>query len=559
MDARRVAAWLIGLGLVGLAPLSLLHADEVDTPDLAVEAPLVPLAEAPRPLPVADVGRALDPVTDGYALRLATAEPDSAGLDLPAPDLPSAVTLAAPLTRDPVRTGSIELGALGLPAISLAAPVVITQSDLMVPAIELRLVDLKSPLLPRLTKRDGEGLLAFYAARRFAPLWIENGALSARAARVAERLSLADEDALDARDYPALSVVGATAADLADVELKLSAAALLYARDARGGRLDPSRLSAMLTPTLDLPAPALVLTRLADAPDAGAALHGFNPAHAGYQALRAKLGTLRANRPAMPMARLPAGTVVSVRSGTALVGLGSSTRLEGDVVANMERWRWLPAEMGERHIAVNVPEFRLRVREGGRVIHETRVITGKPETPTPIFSGLMDHAVVNPSWHIPPSILKNEFLPKMASDPGYAERRGFEVVRRGKSISIRQPPGERNALGFIKFMFPNNHAVYLHDTPNRSLFSAERRAFSHGCVRVEQPFQLADVVLGQAWSETRLRGLIGRGERTIHLPKKLPVHLTYFTTEVDAFGEVRSFEDLYGYNRRVRLALGLGA
>jgi murein L,D-transpeptidase YcbB/YkuD len=159
---------------------------------------------------------------------------------------------------------------------------------------------------------------------------------------------------------------------------------------------------------------------------------------------------------------------------------------------------------------------------------------------------------------VPPSILKNEFLPRLAADPLYAAKRGYEVIRRNGQIAVRQPPGERNALGFIKFMFPNQHAVYLHDTPNRGLFSAERRAFSHGCVRVDQPFRLADVVLGAAWSESRLRSLIGRGERTINLPERLPVHLTYFTTTVDERGALRSIEDLYGVNRRVRVALGLG-
>jgi len=234
-------------------------------------------------------------------------------------------------------------------------------------------------------------------------------------------------------------------------------------------------------------------------------------------------------------------------------------RVEGDLIANMERWRWLPADLGREHIAVNIPEFRLRILRNEAVIHQTRVIVGKPETPTPVFSGVMEYAIVNPSWNVPPSILKNEFLPRLAADPLYAAKRGYEVIRRNGQIAIRQPPGERNALGFIKFMFPNQHAVYLHDTPNRSLFSAERRAFSHGCVRVDQPFRLADVVLGAAWSESRLRGLIGHGERTISLPERLPVHLMYFTTSVDERGVLRSMEDLSGVNRRVRVALGLGA
>jgi murein L,D-transpeptidase YcbB/YkuD len=206
---------------------------------------------------------------------------------------------------------------------------------------------------------------------------------------------------------------------------------------------------------------------------------------------------------------------------------------------------------------VNIPEYRLRLLDGARVVHETRVITGRPETPSPVFSGLMEYAVVNPSWYVPPSILKKEFLPKLAEDPGYAARQGYEVIRRGNAISVRQPPGERNALGFIKFMFPNGHAVYLHDTPNRRLFAGAPRALSHGCIRVENPFLLADFVLGQEWSEQRLKKLIGRGERTIWLPKKLPVHLTYFTLAVDEAGDLKSFEDMYGHDRRVRQALGL--
>jgi murein L,D-transpeptidase YcbB/YkuD len=236
----------------------------------------------------------------------------------------------------------------------------------------------------------------------------------------------------------------------------------------------------------------------------------------------------------------------------------ANPRLEGDILANMERWRWLPAEFGARYLSVNVPEYRLRLYEEGRVAHESRVIAGKVDTPTPIFSGLMEYAIVNPSWHVPPSILKNEFLPRMAEDPTYATRQGYEVVRRGDAISIRQPPGEKNALGFIKFMFPNKHAVYLHDTPNRRLFANSKRALSHGCVRVENPFVLADFVLGSEWTETRLKRLIGRGRAHDLAQDKLPVHLTYFTLAVDERGRaLQAFDDIYGHDRRVRSALGL--
>jgi murein L,D-transpeptidase YcbB/YkuD len=429
---------------------------------------------------------------------------------------------------------------------------------------------------------------------------------------VTERLKTADEDGLDPTDYPVpvlASTKGITPADWAEAEIKLSTSAILYARDARGGRIDPTRLSNLITPKLELPSAAEVLSRLAATRDPGVALASYNPPHPGYAALKNRLAELRAHHPARPMVRVPRGPALRVgmrdprvplirtrfnldpaqgdqtaydervasavaafqktkglpASGVlndqtvAALSSASSVRIEGDIVANMERWRWLPADMGSRYIAVNIPEFRLRVVANGDTVHQTRVIVGKPETPTPIFSDEMERVIVNPSWTVPPSILKNEFLPGLASDPLYAERRGYKVIRHGGQISIQQPPGERNALGFIKFIFPNQHAVYLHDTPNRNLFTAERRAFSHGCVRVDQPFRLAEAVFGRdsTWSEPKLRGMIGKGERYINLRQTLPVHLTYFTLSVDDHGELKAFDDLYGFNRKVRAALGL--
>ena len=252
-----------------------------------------------------------------------------------------------------------------------------------------------------------------------------------------------------------------------------------------------------------------------------------------------------------PSGNLNAQTVMALagsdpRGGAA--GMGG-TASEAALLVNMERWRWLPSELGSDYVLVNVPEFRLRIFRGGVLKDETRVIVGKPDSPTPLFSGMMEYAVVNPSWYVPPSILKTMLAQGRTG--------GFEVVRHGNTISLRQPPGERNALGFIKFMFPNQHAVYLHDTPNRSLFSHSERALSHGCVRVDDPFRFADSVLPDAWTSERLRKLIGKGERTIQLGQKLPVHLAYFTAYVDDLGGYRTLPDLYGYDARMRAALGL--
>src|SRR5215218_1307048 len=409
------------------------------------------------------------------------------------------------------------------------APVTITVADRLPALLAARLADGSGQLLPRLGKKEREGIAAFYALGGYKPLWVNDGAWTPAAVALRERLARAGEEGLDAAGYPVPQIASGpdAAAEAASAEIKLSAAAVLYASDARGARIDPARLSRLITPKLEPPAADAVLTALAASADPGETLQRFNPQHPGYVALKRKLAAMRAG--ASP----------------------AKGRLEEDVVANLERWRWLPSDLGPRHILVNVPEFKLRLIDQGRLVHQARVIVGKPETPTPLFSDVMDHAIVNPSWNVPPSIFKNEFY----SDPAYAASRGYQVVRTKSGVSIRQPPGERNALGFIKFMFPNQHAVYLHDTPNRSLFGAERRAFSHGCVRLDQPFRFGQIVLGAAWSESRLRGLIGHGERTISLPERLPVHLMYFTTSVDERGVLRSMEDLYGVNRRVRVAL----
>src|SRR5215207_1124433 len=474
---------------------------------------------------------------DAVAADIVLPEPPAATLVIEtmpaASEAPRAAETASP---EPAAAPIVKAQTSPAPAAEIAlpelpeAPALFTVADQLGAAIAARLADAKFQLAPKLAKKEREAIAAFYALGDYKPLWLKDEAWTPAALAVVERLGKAAEDGLDPADYPvpALGAAADKAGDLAEADLRLSAAAVLYGRDARGARVDPARLSRLITPKLEAPAGDAVLTRLAAAKDAGAALLSYNPAHAGYRALKAKLAEAR---------REP-----------------SRARLEGDILANMERWRWLPADMGRRHIWVNVPEFKLRLVADGRPIHEARVIVGKPETPTPLFSDTMEHAIVNPSWYVPPSIFKNEFY----SDPAYAASRGYQVVRtRDGGIAVRQPPGERNALGFIKFMFPNQHAVYLHDTPNRSLFNAQKRAFSHGCVRLDQPFRFGEFVLGSEWSEGRLRSLIGRGERTIRLATKVRVHLAYFTVFVDETGELRQVKDLYAVNNKVRVALGL--
>ncbi|SFU72315.1 Murein L,D-transpeptidase YcbB/YkuD [Methylobacterium sp. 174MFSha1.1] len=578
------------------------------------DAPQDPSKDTARQNAPKDATRAgidvLTPGSDGF--KPVTVAPDPADAPKPAaateparPDAAPAQPASLPGNAAPAETSPAPAEA-AVPALPPPAP-----GDPVAEVVAARLADPNFTLIRRLNTKQREAMQAFYALGAFKSVWLTETGWSDAAKAVIARLQAAGEDGLDPLAYPIplLDPPHAKPADRAEADLKLSAAAVLYARDARGGRIEPSRLSRFITPKLDLPSADAVLTRLTPAGSgAGGLLQAYNPGQPGYLALKAKLASLRAQQPnrAVPMVRLPKGPALKtgmrdprVPLIRARFGLGGATdataydegvatavasfqrqrgmkasgvldpatvaalagpapdRQEADLLANMERWRWMPTDLGRTHVFVNIPEYKVRVIRDGRVLDEARVIVGKPDSPTPIFSGEMTYAVVNPSWTVPPSILKSQFLPGLARDPNYAARLGYQVVKRGNGIAIRQPPGERNALGFIKFMFPNDHAVYLHDTPNRSLFSRSERALSHGCVRVDDPFRFAQVVLGPRWPTERLKTLIGKGERTVMLPEKLPVHLAYFTLEADGSGPLRSLPDLYGINARVKVALGL--
>lgn len=405
---------------------------------------------------------------------------------------------------------------------------------------------MRASVLERAGQTKNESLIRFYAGRDGAPLFVARDGVTAKGRATLARLALAGDDGLDAPLLRKLDPSGETDPEiLAQYEIDMAQAAVAYARAARGGRIEPRRLGKLITPKLALPTAYDVLESLAVARDADRALASYNPQHPSYRALRAKLAELRETTGSV---ETPAPVEAEKRSPASVS--------VADVLANMERWRWLPADLGEKYIIVNVPEYRMRLIDHDRTVHEARVIVGKPNTQTPVFSDAMEHIIVNPSWNIPPSIMKKEILPKLAEDPNYAARLGYQVYRSGNSISVRQPPGERNALGLIKFIFPNEHAVYLHDTPNRTLFARDQRAFSHGCVRVDQPFRLAEVLLAdQGYDEPRLRGMVGSGERMIKLAKPVPVHLTYFTLKVGENGEIEKIADIYSYDPPLKTAL----
>ena len=221
-----------------------------------------------------------------------------------------------------------------------------------------------------------------------------------------------------------------------------------------------------------------------------------------------------------------------------------------EVKLNLDRWRWLPHDLGKMYVMVNIAGFEMSVIENNRAIEEMNVVVGKPSWATPIFADTLENLVVNPYWNVPPSIAQEEVIPAIASDPGYLSRNNMERTSDG---GFRQRPGPKNALGQFKFLFPNKHDVYLHDTPADALFSRSSRAFSHGCIRLERPRDLAYLLGNKLARKTpeQIDRLAATGsEQWITFKRKIPVYVLYFTTWVDDDGTVRYHHDVYGIDKQ---------
>jgi len=216
----------------------------------------------------------------------------------------------------------------------------------------------------------------------------------------------------------------------------------------------------------------------------------------------------------------------------------------GEIAANMERYRWLPRSFGSRYVFVNVPAFKLESYDSGQKVLEMKVIVGQEyqNRATPVFADSMETVVFRPYWDVPPSIAEKEIFPK---GQGYMARENMETYYQNGRLAVRQRPGPKNALGFVKFLFPNDFNIYLHDTPNHELFEKDVRAFSHGCIRVEKPAELAQWVLG--WPADRVEQAMkdGPNNKGVRLPRKIPVYITYFTAYINN-GQLYFGNDLYG-------------
>jgi murein L,D-transpeptidase YcbB/YkuD len=407
----------------------------------------------------------------------------------------------------------------------------------------------------------------FYEQRSGTAAWVtKRNAHSATAAT--QLLDSAPEYGLPADAYRgselarALDAIGKAKANetdsqrltqLADLDVRVTAALMTFAHDAALGRTTPVRIEPRWKMQRAAPDFATTLNA-AIGGDLTKWIRGLEPAHPQYVSLRQALARLQAN--------------------AAAANRSSEERIR-QISLNLDRWRWMPDDLGARHILVNLPAYQLFVYENGAMPLTMRVIVGEADGTheTPIFSAHMTAVTFSPYWNIPDTIAEGEIAPAVARDPNYLSRQNIEILRITKSgatpvdpaaidwenpdelkeLAFRQRPGTVNALGTVKFVLDDPYAIYLHDTPSDHLFARPRRALSHGCVRLDQPEALANYVLRDqpAWDEGRIRtAMRGGEEEPVKLTAPIPVHLVYFTTWVDAGGQVQFFPDVYGYDRR---------
>ena len=500
----------------------------------------------------------------------------------------------------------------------------------------IRTITAGDAVLP-VTSAVWDDVRSFYERRQAAPAWVNDRELETASnalagVRKAREHALAPADYGDedlARRIEALRALDNDAPDrierLAALDTRITTALLAFGRDVAMGRTKPASIDPRWKTRRDPPDFAGTLT------DAGVDLNAWidaiRPRHPEYAALQQAYVNLLAQRdkggwPPVPKAKFVAGranpAVIALRqrlkasghldeaaasnpamsyssadeeavrafqnahalkaSGVADAATIAAMNVPIDrrlrqIAVNLERWRWIPDDLGARHFLVNVPLFHLVARENGTPVLDIRVVVGTPDNKTPLFSSQMSTVVFSPYWNIPDSIVEGETAPAIARDPGYLARNNIEILdvsRPGspplesasidwddpgelQHLAFRQRPGPKNALGHVKFLFPNPFDVYLHDTPADTLFARPGRAFSHGCIRVEEPEALAKYVLRgySEWDDERILEAMHAGvEKHVKLRETIPVHIVYFTAWVDDRGGLHFQPDIYGYDDR---------
>jgi murein L,D-transpeptidase YcbB/YkuD len=604
-------AVIFGLALVGSAGPALAQSQaEIDSrvpmPEPANVPPPSKADLTPAPAASAPSGLLMQEVAPARPVEAATPaltpEVKKEAVQTPAAPAPEVQkeTVRAPAAAAPVAS---------VPAVS--APAATVADSAVTDRLREQLTSSK--------KKERGALEAFYSSRNFAPLWVADGAASPRAKAAIAYLGGVAADGLNPADYPTPDFKATDAEGLAEAELKLTNTILTYAKHAQIGQVHYTRVSADIAYPLAAPEPAEILAKVANASDVAEALDSFNPQIPEYKALKQKLaearGQTESKGPApipttgpmlrfvkkQPMhdARVPAlrdrlgvavdktdttydqavaEAVVKYQKANDLQANGNLTtatlesingprreRTADIIVANMERLRWLPHELGKNHVVVNIPDYTLSLFHDGKVYWKTKIVVGKPGKPTPMLTADMKFITVNPTWNVPPSIIQNEYLPALQEDPQALERIGLKLTQDADgTLHVSQPPGDRNALGRIRFNFPNKFLVYQHDTPDKYLFAKDKRAFSHGCMRVENPLTYGEKLLSlelpnEHYTAAKLQSMFGGSEININFPSSLPVHITYQTAFVDEDGKLQIREDIYGRDRETLAILNNSA
>jgi murein L,D-transpeptidase YcbB/YkuD len=436
-----------------------------------------------------------------------------------------------------------------------------TPADPIVGCIRLKLAD---PAFRTQGNSDSVAALeSFYAEREGPPLWMTGAGFSAGAQAIIAEIQHAGDWGLpsEAFDLPPAGNLPATTEAQATDEIKLGLAILKYARFARGGRVSPARLSVLLDQKAALLDPKSILTEIEASAAPDAFLRSLNPKQEQFERLRQALIKARAKSQAQ----------------------GREPNNEPNIqrlIINMERWRWMPAELGSLYVLNNIPAFTVRVIKDGKSIYEEKTVVGQLKYATPIFTANMSSIVFNPAWTVPETIKLEELQPSLRQggflggpDTSILRDHQLSVSYQGHPVdpdeidwgranilqyTFTQPPGPENVLGTLKFNFPNKHAIYMHDTVQPEFFAETARALSHGCIRVRQPDRLAQLLLSEdkGWSAQQVKDLLATGKNSVvALNRPVPVHLAYFTAVVDEQGKVQTFADIYGLDARMGSAL----
>lgn len=485
------------------------------------------------------------------------AQPAAAPAAQPAPSETAPATAAAPVNPAPpaaTPTATAQPAAEATPAPAAVAPTAAPQTPLGT-ALKSRLASIPDGDDDE-QKAERAAIVAHYESHPDAPLWIEAKGFNAPARAVVAEFAKAGEWGLEPSDFAAPSL--ATGRDLtpdeqADAEIALTREVLKYARYARGGRImNPSeQLNSNLDRKPQLLDPAKVLEGLAAAPDKASYLVGTHPQHPQFQRLREKYVEAIAKTGGKPNA--------------------AAKR----ILANMEMWRWMHDDLGELYLMANIPAYMIEIVKDGKTIHSERIVVGEIGKQTSVFTRSLKSITFNPMWRVPESIKVNELWPSLLRGGGLMRQYGLEVeTKDGKRLDWRtmdwrnldirnyevvQPAGRKSVMGYVKFSFPSQHTIFMHDTPDKWMFTAKQRTLSHGCLRLRNPLEVAKVILAEdkGWEPAKIDNLAKNGpmNNEIEMEKRIRMHLAYFTVWVDDAGAVKTYSDIYGHEKRVTQAL----